>query len=548
MKSILLVITTLLFLSNASAQTEFDGEVSWGELIKVSPRSGSPVVIGQDGNSVYIIRYVKSKKFIEKYKLSNLQLEKSVELELEYNGKDLTIKDQFMFGGRPVFFTSFYNKKQKKTYAFLQTINKSNLVVSKPILVSERVIPKRNGIIGTIISNNEGRSSFDNAFILSEDGDFGFVASAVYPKGEVVDKFTKRIGFKGRLYDTDLGLLIEANFELPHKNFIMEGYKIGNNGLVYIAGYPYEMVEDDSRLIKKNVKELDNLEILVLDPENGDIEVLKIEMDRDVSNFTFRVESDGGIVIAGLTTKEDESGISGAFYTRYNAKLQEVGENVFDFEEDFITQGWSSRSKKKLEKKQKKDTRKGQEKTKATLYEYEIRDLIVKDDNTTTLLAEQYYVRVVTRTTSDGNGGTTTTTDYYYYYKDIIAINFDKDGELVWKSRIDKYQVSKNDGGYYSSFFTVVNGNDINIIYNQRESDMVDTEGMTRAEKSKLRRNTVGVNVILADDGSQQKEKLFDFEEGGLRLVPKVCSKAGDDMAFIYARARKGDQIGIIEY
>ena len=80
-------------------------------------------------------------------------------------------------------------------------------------------------------------------------------------------------------------------------------------------------------------------------------------------------------------------------------------------------------------------------------------------------MAEQFYIRVVTTTTTSANGGTTTTTTYYYY-NDIIALNFDENGELVWKTVIDKYQMSVNDGGYYSSFFTILQGNDINIIYN----------------------------------------------------------------------------------
>ena len=174
--------------------------------------------------------------------------------------------------------------------------------------------------------------------------------------------------------------------------------------------------------------------------------------------------------------------------------------------------------------------------------------MIVKPDGTTTLLAEQYYVHVVTTTTTSANGGTTTTTTYYYYYNDIIALNFEENGELVWKTVIDKHQMSVNDGGYFSSFFTILQGNDINIVYNDRESNMVDTEGMSVAEKKKLRRNIIGKRVLLSDDGEQASEKIFEFEEGGLRLVPKVCGAVDENTTFLYARAGSGDKIGLIEW
>jgi hypothetical protein len=53
---------------------------------------------------------------------------------------------------------------------------------------------------------------------------------------------------------------------------------------------------------------------------------------------------------------------------------------------------------------------------------------------------------------------------------------------------------------------------------------------------------------LLNEEGGQAKEKLFEFEEGGLKLVPKVCESAGDQIGFLYARSKKGDKIGIVEW
>ncbi len=551
MKKITLFLILLISVATSFSQDipEFEGEVSWSELFGVSKKVGSPDILGHDGEFIYLSRYIKRDRFIEKYNIRNLRLEQSMELNLEYKGKELTLINQFMYGETPVLYTSFYNKKTKINHSFIQTINKNTLAVSAPVPVSKTKVPTGKGIMGKVSMSVSGSSGgFSGTFLISENKELGFTKEVEYADQKKKGEALKTISTIGRLYDEDLKLLVENNFELPYQSFLIVETKLSNNGLVYMAGYQTSVEEDASRVIKRDVTVYGQLEILVLEIESGDIEVLEVAVDdREVKAFTFRVNDDDGVVVSGLIGKED-GGVSGGFYVSYNSNLKETSANFIDFEEDFITQGWSVKTKEKLEKKNKKKKKKGEKETKPTFYDYRIRDLIQKPDGTTTLLAEQYYMRVVTRTYTDSQGNVRTTTTYYYYYKDIIALNFDNDGELVWKSVIDKYQVSTNDGGYYSSFFTVVDDNDINIIYNDRESNSVDTEGMSKQQKKQLKRKTVGVRVLLNEEGATSKEKLFEFEEGGLRLVPKICSDANEDLVFLYARSRKGDKLGVIRW
>lgn len=550
MKIIIFLSTLLVLTASSFAQEleEFSGEIRWSELFEVSKKVGAPDILGHDGEYAYLMRYIKKNRVIEKYSLRNLTLQRSSILELEYKGKDLTLNNQFMFGDTPVLHTSFYNKKTKINYSFVQTINPSTLLVSAPIPVSETKVPEGKGLLGKVAMSMAGSSGFSGSFLISEDRQLGFVAESVYADQEKKGEAFKTVSTIGRLYDGNMKLLVENEYELPYESFLVTSTKLGNNGLVYMAGYQTGTEIDDSRLLKKTITTYGDLEILVLELESGDIEVLEVDIDdREVKGFTFKINEDDGIIVSGLIGKET-GGVSGTFYSRYDANLKSKGSNFVDFEEDFITQGWSDRAKEKLDKKNNKKKKKGQKQTEPTFYEYIVRDLIVKPDGTSCLLAEQYYMRVVTRTYTDSQGNTRTTTTYYYYYKDVIALNFDANGELLWKSVIDKYQVSANDGGYYSSFFTVVDGNEISIIYNDRESNSVDTDGMTKKEKKALKRKTVGVRVLVDSEGQTSKEKLFEFEEGGLRLVPKKCEDADEEMVFMYARGRRGDKLGVIEF
>jgi hypothetical protein len=485
--------------------------------------------------------FVKRKRVIEKYKLSNLSLVKSVRVELEANGNDLALEDQFMFGDYPVLYSSYYDKKERINYSYAQIVNPSSLSLSKLVPISKVEVEKQKGLLGGMMTRSLGDNAA-SSFYLSDDLELGLIVDAV--DGDDEEKYSKEYKFK--LFDNKLDLITENKVELPYDNFSVRRIKVGDDGLVYFVGARMNTEVDDSRLIKRDVQVAENLEILVIDIESGDIESLDIILkdERFVTSFAIAIDDKGSIILSGLSNKG--SGVTGAFYSKFDNNLREVVAGNYDFEDDFITTTWSDRAKKKLDKKKKKANKKGEDAS-PNFYRYKLRDLIVKDDNSSTLLAEQYYVRVVTTTHTNANGGTYTTTTYYYYYNDVIAINFDQTGEIEWKTIVEKNQVSVNDGGYYSSFFTVTNENEINIIYNDTEASASDTDEAGFMDKRKMKKNIVGVKVKLDADGNQTKEILFEFEENGLRLVPKICGQANDNLVFTYARSKKGDKLGIIK-
>ena len=283
--------------------------------------------------------------------------------------------------------------------------------------------------------------------------------------------------------------------------------------------------------------------MMILDPTTGEMAANEIKLEgKEIEMLSFNFSSDGGVNVGGLTNTGGR-GVSGSFLVKYNKDFTEVSVTSVDFETDFITAGWSEKKKEDLEKK--KD--KGKDVAEPQLYNYYIDHVIAKPDGSCLILAEQYYVIVKTTTTTSANGGTTTTTTYYYYYNDIIAVNYDKNGDFAWKKVVKKIQRSVNDGGYYSSYFVVQQGNAVNIIYNDSESNYVDTDGMSSYEIKALKRSTIGAKVNLTAEGEMSKVKLFEFEEGGLKLVPKVCASAGEKYVFLYARSKNGDKVGIID-
>jgi hypothetical protein len=548
MKNRFLAVVMAAFIAlPVGAQDEFSGATTWSMLFPVSKKVASPDIIGQDGDYIYLSRYIKGDRYIEKYNLSTLALEKAVEANLEYKEKELSLIGQFMFDGKPTLLTSFYNKKTNRNYVFLQTIDPSTLALSTPMNIGQNAgfTGAGSGLMSLYGANMASyyALAFGADFVLSEDGTLGYVLMPDITEATTDDAIKDgNYDYKASIYSGTEGEPESSVVKFP-EDFISVETQVGNDGTVYILGYALvKDLDEKKKLFESQKMKMDAVRMLILDVKTGEYETLPVEVDgRDIEMLTFDLAEDGSINVAGLLSAEG-TGVNGSFITRFDASLNDLGTTITDFETDFITTGWSEKKKEDMEKKQDKG------KSEPQLYNYYIDYLVTKPDGSVLMLAEQYYVRVVTRTYTNAQGGTTTTTTYYYYYNDIIAINYDKQGELEWKKVLPKKQMSVNDGGYYLSYFMVREGNDIHLIYNDSEANYVDTEGMSNSELKAMKRSTIGAMVTLDENGEVSKQKLFEFEEGGLKLVPKICSEAGDGLVFLYARSPKGDKVGVINF
>lgn len=553
MKKIILTIVISLLNSLGIAQTEivkdFNGEIKWGQVITRARNSSSTKIIGQDGAYIYLIRSVDGQGYLAKYNLNDLRLEKSVPLDIRNGQRGVKLVDQFMLGGKPVLYTSQFNKKKKTTSTFIRTINPSELVVIDQVFLSASVAPKIKGVFGTVFTNGAGSlGRYAGDFITSENGELGFTSEAIFPNDVKVTEDAPIKKKKAHLYDKELNVLAETDFELPYDNFEVQHTQLSNDGLVYMAGFRVDIVEDDSKLFVQGKRKYGDLLILVLNPESGQTNLVKVDLleGKKVIDYKYNIEDDGSIIVSGFIMNEEERVACGAFYTKYDANLRKIAQNSFDFESSFIMQSWSEKRKKEFEKV--RENSESSEKVEETFSNYIVRDLIVKGDKSVVVLAEEVYTEIYTGSYDDFQGNRYKTTDYHYHYNDIIAMSFSPDGELEWKSLIKKRQYSVNDGGYYSSFKTFINGDYLNIIYNLCESDLVNADGMTNKERKAKNENNIGIILTLDKNGKQFKQKFYDFGDDGGKIVPSRCEKLAEDLVFIFARSEGKDHFGTLTF
>jgi hypothetical protein len=260
--------------------------------------------------------------------------------------------------------------------------------------------------------------------------------------------------------------------------------------------------------------------ILHITPD--DIEDMTLDLDgKRIEAMVMNSDNDKVFTIAGIYGDKGKAGVTGLMYLRANFSKKEILDEGFEkFGKDFITQDWSDRQKEKAEKREAKG------KGEPQLYDYVMRQTEVLSDGSIVGSLEQYFV--VVRTYTDPKTGTTRTT-YTYYYNDIIAFKVGADGGFDWLTKINKTQISSNDGGYLSSYLRFLDNGKLCFVFNDNVNNydeagqfLKSDRGVSPASFSK-KRNVVAIVEVDLADGSFERRSFFDRKEIASILVPKQC-------------------------
>ena len=241
-------------------------------------------------------------------------------------------------------------------------------------------------------------------------------------------------------------------------------------------------------------------------------------------------------------------GVEGVFSVRIAANLDSLtGKGMIPFGNQIIKDNMTDRQMDRLERKYQS---KGQS---PQMYNYSLRGIYTLDDGSSVGSVEQYYVQ--SRVNYDSRTGVSTTTNYYYY-NDIIAFRIGLDGKFMWETRIDKKQVSINDGGPYSSYTSFTNGQTLNFIFNDNKRNYNDLgEYSQYGENSSYyynlsRRNNAVANCSIdIETGKLERNVLFSGKELSTIIIPKMMRvNQNDKEVLLYAINRGKERFGILSF
>ncbi|MCH1473121.1 MAG: hypothetical protein L7V85_04325 [Bacteroidia bacterium] len=287
----------------------------------------------------------------------------------------------------------------------------------------------------------------------------------------------------------------------------LQSVNISNSGIVYILTTVYNSRKERNR----RTRNFENYVIVV--DSNGIVAEHKLELeDKFIRELKLNVGEGGDLICGGFYSDEGFHS-DGIFYMTLDANdfiIKHQSMKPFDL--DFIVQGLSDRAKAKTIKKSKKGKNVG-------LTHVQFRDFIPKKNGGALLVGE--YIHIFTTNTTNANGFTTTTT--HYHYDDIYAISINPEGDIEWAKKIQKMQHTSNDGGFYSSFFTVINDDIVNFIYNS----------YNRKE------NHLKVSSINGYGTIKHENLVSNHKRENLRIRPKSCEQVSDNTFVIFATSRK---------
>lgn len=524
MKSFILIFTALIGLTTQAQDFNIDWstlERSTARLLDVDTRNANDFFALRRTSGMFGKLQVSSHK--------NLELIHRDYLELRTpDGSMATYEGSSLVNNRFVVFLSDKTKDQNIFY--LQEYGDDLTPLSEPVELARYTMERKS---------KKFSGSFN--YYLSEDRNSLAVVWTIPGKRDEYASY----GYK--VFNKDLELIHEGDYEVPYQDkFSTIGqFYLTNSGELFVTITEYKQNE---HTVLKRYDQYVAAHVFHLSAANEQKQMTIDLEGRRAEGYTMTSDNNNVFVFTGIYGAHDKAGVTGVFYLKMDFETQEIlGRGYEEFGEDFITQDWSDRQKKKYDKKKEK----GKD-VNASLYSYKVRENYTLEDGSLIGSIEQYYVRVVSNYNAQNN---MTTYTYYYYYNDIITYKVGADGGFDWMTKTDKYQVSANDGGYFSSFSQFVSDGKLYFIFNDHTKNYDETSGEflsaenIRPASYSKKRNVVALTSIDLETGRSERKVFFDRSEIDAVAVPKhFNTDYNNNELLIYTIRRKKEKFGILRF
>jgi len=498
--------------------------VKWGELEKGNGRMIS--VLPKTGEDFYALRW-SGGALMGSYRLSNhenFKITATGKLQIKADGGMANFEGAQVIGKKLMVFLS--DKKDGKNHFFMQEYGSD-------------MLPKGNAVELANYELEKGKSKGSFDIIVSRDKAFFGVIWEIPGKKEEKDRY----GFK--IFDNEMNEVSDGDYKLPFvgKLSMINQHYLSNTGDYFINVIEYE--EPTEKKLFKSYLNYKAMHIFHITPDDLVDFTINLEGKR-VEAVTMNSDNDKLFTLTGIYGDQGKAGVTGLFFLRANFDKQEIIDEGFEkFGKDFITQDWSDRQKEKAEKREKKG------KGEPQLYNYQMRQTEVLKDGSIIGSMEQYYI--VVNSYTDPKTGMTRTT-YTYYYNDIVAFKVGVDGGFEWLKKINKYQVSTNDGGPYSSYARFIDNGKLCFIFNDHVKNYDLSGKFIVGEKTYpanfgKKKNVVAIVEIDLENGDINRNTFFDRNEINALAVPKLFKiDYSTNEMLLYAVYGKKERFGILKF
>ena len=518
------IISAMLFMLSLPLFCQ-DFPIEWGPILK---SSGALLdIIPKNNTSFYTLRWsgggLGSYRIVEHDNMEEVQ---KARIKAVVNSSYATIESAHYHGGKLIVFLS--DKANGMMGLYSQELGPDLLPIDNSNLIAEYANPKMG-------------SKPDFTIISSQNRKYLGVVWKINGKKEASDLY----GYV--VLDSTLTSIQNGEYTLPfsgNMSTINEDH-ISNSGDYFLLLTEHN--ERNDRLLVKSYENFKALHIYKI--RDNELKEFTIDVDgKRIDDIFISSNDKNTISLSGLYGNGKYQGIEGVFSVRLDASKDSIiTMGMIPFGSQIFKDNMSDRQMDRFERK---NEAKGQA---PQIYNYSLRSIFTLEDGTSVGSIEQYFVQ--TRTNYDSRTGISTTTNYYYY-NDIIAFRIGLDGKFMWETRIDKQQVSINDGGPYSSYKSFTNEKTLNFIFNDNQRNYDEFGDFSRDENNSAysynlspRNNAVANCSIDIETGALVRKILFSRKELSSIVIPKmIMVNQKDKELLLYAITKGKERFGILSF
>lgn len=537
MKLIVFLFSIPLILFSYYLQAQ-DIELKWGAAVK-NVRGESPSdVLGKDETGFYIFKsgtHVTLEKFD-----NNMNFLWRKELEIYLTKRTETVFENIILTkNKIIVFTSYYDNKTDTKKLFASYISKDGVIDSKLYEVNSFPnLASRNAVTYDV-----RHSDSSNAILIFSN---------------FREKDVEKEKFHYKVIDDNFIQKSQSFLELPYsgKNTAILDYLIDGAGNIHLI-YKVNLKREEANN-KSNDDKIDfNYYVLSFYPATKEYKEYDLRVGNEylISGISLIIDKESRYMyVPGFYSEKNLNALKGTYISKIdliNKKV--VYAKLKDFDPAFLTAVYAKASddddekQKDLEQAKKDAADKNKTKPKEQLYNYDILDLFVNEKEEVVVVSEQYYVRVVTTYSTSSTGVTTSRTTYYYYYNNVMVTKFGADGERIWSSNIPKYQVTTNDGGFFSSIGIFCHNDVVYIFYNDNPAN-----GTVMSPKQLRTKNPQKSQLALVSvdgSGNLKKRVLMPAPDKGKGIAtrPKFTVQINDTQVLLLGYLFGEYKIGKLE-
>lgn len=502
----------LIIFFNVSLVSQAD--LRWSEYIRSADQGGE--IIGKAEGKLYAVLVEDRVPYLVRYDSEELVPSSFYELMLGKKAKS---------GSKVKAFTWEQVRKRResdKSQAFL--FEKAFLLKDKIVLVYytyerpfKTFYAQSFDLEGTPLQLpaeldqfEEKRTSMLHHFGLSQDSSSIYLFRQPRLKGDDMEQCIVKV------WNEQLKSVHSKSFTLPYRNrdfMVYDYYLTSDFNLVTLVRIfiPREEREAGSPAYQFKVLSFDLKSEGFVDVEMK----LSSMFIRDV-NLRFD-ENENAYCVGTYSDDRRLANLRGSFYYKLDYRNGLISaEHKEDFSKELVYQLNNSESKR----------RRNQE-LRANI---DLKAVHAKPDGGSYVVFEEQYVEAYT--TRGPNGMFTTT--YYYNNNDILILNLDSLGEVIWQAVVPKQQVSTNDNGFYNSFFSMVYNGNLFIVTNDHIKNIQEGNFNTQIGPQFIRR-TLPVVIKVTPEGTYEKTALMVYDrKRDFRVTFKDAVRISENQAIVY--------------